>query len=624
MRKINLIALLSSAVLFGFATCHAAPSSKIESSFFTETPLQLGQKADQQGALPNGRYFTHSEGETAKASGIWATGKDLTEKTAYLVTCTINITDAAGNQSSGRVSTRFGKDADLAKTMRILETKVIKGPTEFISYHVHNNALPNFGAVSTDLQPGCRVEVTDVSIEKSYTPWDVVPKKSEKIFYINDVLVGVNSLRSTPIPIPPGATEAHVKVTYAPEKITTTAAVKAHVSHNGQKGFDAKSHVIPPSEIFTWRDGDDRDHWLTFEIKNPSSRPGDCFRGAVKGAGVGGWFAFDFIVQEGAVNKRPKELPFHRTPYQLVLPETPTKDLDMTSVEWDESGFKDGKPVWATHPAYIYTQPGNSETGVYLPCTKGEMNAPGINPHSLETDAEGRPYVKLHTRKLPEPVVFDKNKSFPHQASMLQAQELDEWCYRRGIYSVQLVLPDRRGAWSAFWACGRHYPTKNPMWPPEVDFLESFNGAYGDDYRPDTTSAGQHAGVHGSVSRAHIDGFEFDVIELGFSPELNFNTQIHDYTTVIEDEWITHFRDGIEFFRHRNILDAVDGEDRWDFYPIINVAVKDASGGEYNTGSGDMRWYGLQYYAPDSGYSMQPYTHEKPYPNGEILPRPKM
>lgn len=257
-----------------------------------------------------------------------------------------------------------------------------------------------------------------------------------------------------------------------------------------------------------------------------------------------------------------------------------------------------------------------------MPWTK--QNAPGENVHSLQVDEHDRPYVLMHTRKLAHPVSPKKGQFFPHQASMLQGQELDEWCHRRGIYSAQLVLPSRKGAWSAFWACGRQYPTRNPMWPPEIDFLESFNGAYGANYGPDTTSAGQHAGLHGSVRREAIDGFEFDLARLGFSPDLDFRTQIHDFTTVIEDDWITHFRDGIEFFRHRNIVDPVDGGERWDFYPILNVAVKDSSGGGYDEGTGDMRWYGLQYYAPESGYEMEPYRSSMPYPNGEILPRPAL
>lgn len=626
MKKTKLYIFSAFVVLVTLSAYSAVDGVQPDTGFFADTTMELGQKANEEGPVENGRYISSSKPNAENISGVWRVGDQLKEGATYLVNCKVKITDKeTGAPGKGRVSVRFGNGVDLERIgpqrYTILGNKNISDEAEFSSYHVYDKRQPNFGIIAYNIDAKDRVEVYDVTMQETFTPWSVIPKKADKTFLINDVSVAGNSLREGSIPIPPGATQAHVKVTYVQLDIRSTAAVKAGVSHRGAKGFKPNKDIIAPKEYYFWRDGDDLDHWITFDIVNPSSRVGDRFRASLKGAGVAGWFGFDFEVVEGAVNALPDQMPYHRPPYELVLPETPTKDLDMTTVEWDETGFKDGKPVWVTHPAYIYTQPGNNETGVYLPWAK--QNAAGVDPHSLEVDKEGRPYVLLHTRKLPEPVVV-KNKSFPHQASMLQGQELDEWCYRRGIYSAQLVLPDRVGAWSAFWACGRHGPSKNPMWPPEVDFLESFNGAYGAPFHPDTTSAGQHAGLHGSVKRETIDGFELDLIDLGFSPELNFNTQIHDFTTVIEDAWITHFRDGIEFFRQRNILDPADGNTEWDFYPIVNVAVKDASGDDYDDGSGDMRWYGLQYYAPDSGYRLKPYTHPKPYPNREVLPRPRM
>ncbi|MGE9295701.1 MAG: hypothetical protein ACQKBV_05380 [Puniceicoccales bacterium] len=590
---------------------------------FAQQPFQLGHNASKQSELTDGRAF--GQDKPGKASAAWDLSNLLTDGRVYLIECRVDLVGTEENpKPQSKVSLRFGTDANLERKGKerflIVSEKNVEETSNYSRYHVFEKKMPFFGALGFNLPDGVDVQIRDLKIQEVHTPWSVIPSKKEKTFYVNDVYVAPKTLRSEPIPIPPGATQAHVKLTYAPEKIASTAAVRARVSHNNARGFDHSKGIAAPEETFVWRDGDDRDMWVTFDILKPSYEPGDRFRASVDGAGVGGWIGFDFIVEEGAVNELPSELPYHRPPYQLVLPDEPTKDLDITTVEWDESGFKDGRPVWVTHPAYIYTQPGNAETGAYLPWTA--MNAPGVNPHSLERDAEGRPYVRLHTRKLDEPIKLKHGKEIPHQASMLQAQNLDEWCHRRGIYSAQFVLPSRRGAWSAFWACGRHPTKKRPMWPPEIDFLESFNGAYGADYHPDTTSAGQHAGLHGSVRREVADGFELDIKELGFAPDFDFNTQIHDITTVIEDEWITHFRDGIEFFRHRNIVEPEDGNTEFDFYPIVNVAVKDNSGGEYNEGTGDMRWYGLQYYAADSGYELVPYTQSKPYPNGEILPRP--
>ncbi|CAA6689516.1 MULTISPECIES: hypothetical protein [unclassified Lentimonas] len=603
-----------------------ANESAVAAEFFAQTPMALGRDANTEGAVEGGRFVTNADAK-GNIAGAWDLTEVLQEGVSYQFKGKVRLIDTTtGGVGYGRVLVRFGSGLELTtlsgQKATTLFDKTVKGEAEFTSYIKFSNKMPLFGALGLNLGPGVRVELYDIHCEVSTPPWAIIPKKAEKLVLINDVLVQRNKMREGKIAIPPGATEAHVKVTYALPEILSTSVIRGNTSTSNELGFKVNRDVEPPEGFFLWRDGDDHDIWLTFKIKNPRTNLGDGFRASISGVGLAGWFAFEFEIVEGAVNELPEEMPYHRPPYALLLPEQPTLDLDMTAVEWDETGLKDGRPVWRTHPSHSHLQSGNGETGVYYPWA--EKNAYGEEPHSLQVDAEGRPYVKLHSKKLAEPLDLGNGKLYPHQASMLQAQKLDEWCHRRGIYSAQVVLPSRRGAWSAFWACGRRGPERRVMWPPEIDFLESFNGAYGAKYWPDTSSAGQHAGMHGSVKRESIDGFAAELSELGFSAELDFNTQIHDITAVIEDDWITHFRDGVEFFRQRNILDPADGNTDWDFYPIINVAVKDASGGAYDQGTGDMRWYGMQYYALDSGYELVPYPLPRPYPNREILPRPKM
>ena len=612
-------------LLWSFAIAPFVFAAGVAGDFFQHTEMKLGRDADRQERADGVQRIAGSS-VPADLAGSWDMRGRLDAGVTYLVTGKVRGADADGAPARVRVLMRFGSGVELTglsgQTAATLFDRTIGEETEFAGHIRFNPARPFFGVLALGVGDGVGVELHDVTIKPDTPPWAIIPTKAEKFLLINDVPVKGNSLRAGVIAIPPGARQAHVKLTYGPTEILSTAFVRANLSGSGAKGFSVARDIVAPDRAFFWRDGDDRDHWITFDIVNPSTRPGDRFRASVKGAGLAGWFGFDFEVVEGAVNAPPANSPRHRPPHRLALPASPTLSLDLTAVEWDETGYKDGRPAWRTRPSHGYTQSGNGETGAYLPWA--EQNQPGESVHSLQTDSAGRPYVRLHTRALDTPIDLGNGRVLPHQASMLTGQMLDEWCHRRGIYSAQLLLPDRRGAWSAFWAVGRRTSTRATLWPPEIDFLESFNGAYGADYRPDSTSAGQHAGAHGSVKREIADGFHAEAADLGFSPELNFFTQIHHYATLIEDEWVTHFRDGVEFFRHRNITDPSDGNDDWDFYPIINVAVKTGKDAAYDEGSGDLRWYGLQYYAPDSGYSLAPHTESPPYKNRELLPRPKL
>src|SRR5690606_31009028 len=142
----------------------------------------------------------------------------------------------------------------------------------------------------------------------------------------------------------------------------------------------------------------------------------------------------------------------------------------------------------------------------------------------------------------------------------------------------------RDGAWSAFWTVG--IKDGATIWPPEIDFFESFNAAFGEAYTQYSTSSALHVGPHGGNQRVLVTGFQSELNKVGFAEDVNLNTQIHTYACLIEDDYITHFVDGIETVQHRNMLDAEDGSEDWAFYPIVNVAVKTGADNPYDEGTG--------------------------------------
>ncbi|MBE8723197.1 glycoside hydrolase family 16 protein [Sphingobacterium pedocola] len=435
-------------------------------------------------------------------------------------------------------------------------------------------------------------------------PLEDIPVLADRRLSINGIDLDPMTTLEEPIGIPPGATKAHVRLTLA-GAIMSTAYVQVNTSTGGAKGFNVNRDISTPFKYQYWRPGDDADLWITVDIINPRHTPGDQFKITFPGEGTAGPVACIFQIQEGAVNELPAEMPFHRDPLVFHADGvTPTVDLDMAAIEWSDSGFDaDGNPVWRSRLSHGYSQAGNGETGLYTNVEAFPDDA--VNPQTREVDSEGRPFVRLHTVKFEEPVVFS-DRIFPFQASVLQGSKLDEWKYRRGVYRAQIQTPSRRGAWSAFWAVGSVLSTGVSQWPPEVDFFESFNGAYGAAYTPRSTSSAQHIGVHGSNVRDMVNGLKSELDRVpGFELDINLNAEPHDYTCIIEDDWITHFVDGKETLQHRNMLDRTDGGTDWAFYPIINVAVKIDAGNPYNEGTSDLLWYGLQYYAPGSGWYVQ-------------------
>jgi hypothetical protein len=235
----------------------------------------------------------------------------------------------------------------------------------------------------------------------------------------------------------------------------------------------------------------------------------------------------------------------------------------------------------------------------------------------------------MHTRRLDRPVSVGEQE-FGYQAAVLNGQAMDAWCARTGVFRAQVVLPSRVGAWSAFWVCGRQKDIKGGRWPPEIDFFEHFNGAFGLDSWPmdgSTTSAGQHVGSFGSNERARVEGRTTNLWRLGHAPDLNLFAQIHDYACYITEERVYHFVDGIEtvsapnMARHQN-----SDQDDWDLLPYLTVAVKPPEGPRalYEDGTGDLLIYGMQRYDPEAGFALSDWTAPKPWPNLKIGPDPDL
>ena len=425
-------------------------------------------------------------------------------------------------------------------------------------------------------------------------PWTLVPRLPGRTFSINGEQAAGSGNPGTPISIPPGAREAHILLTYDLPEVMHTAFVEAQVADMGA-GINP-ANVEVPKTYLTWRPGDDRDHWLTVRI-HQKVEDGDRFLVYLKAEGFAKGGAVIVEVAQGAVNQLPAEMPKHRAPRRFEPKERPAVELDIAGMEWSDTGFagnaKSGRPCWRSRLPHGYTQPGNGENGLYA--NTDAFPAQAIEPVSRDKDPDGRSFLRLHSARFPQPVEF-KGAAYPFQAAVVQAQRLDEWCHRRGTFEAEVATPSQLGAWSAFWLIGRT-ASKQPIWPPEIDCFESFNGAYGARYEPADTSSGQHVGKHGSSKRSNQLTVGYNLEKLGFPPGTNLNRQAHRYACEIGDEWITHFVDGVETVSYRNMTDDAVGRSNWGFFPIINVAVRIDDETEFAEDErSDLKLYGLRYY----------------------------
>ncbi len=445
----------------------------------------------------------------------------------------------------------------------------------------------------------------------STLPWDRLPPRP--------------SLSVADVQVPPGATKAHIRLV-ASGPIMATATAILSVSGGPGTSFDVGSGAgWAPRFAVVWRPGDSPEHWVTIDILKPDTRIGASFKVNVipEGFASANWLSCLVTVAAGAVNALPSPMPFHRPPKRLDLRgSVPAAAQDMASIQWSDTGFVgnavSGTPCWRSRLAHGYAQGGNGELGAYLNADRFPTQA--VRPHAKGVDGHGRSFARLHTRKLASPIQVE-SQSFGYQASVLTSQRLPEFCQRRGLWRAQFVSPDRPGAWSAFWMIGRDPATAGTIWPPEIDIVEQYNGAYGAAYFPDSTSSAVHVGPHGSATRAKVDGLGTRLTKLGFA-DLDFFREIHEHACLVEDDWTWYFVDGIETLCHPTMTDREDGGTAWDFFMLLNVAVKPAAGDAYDQGSGDMLIYGVQVHRPGSGYELVDFTDAQPWANRKVLPDP--
>lgn len=430
-------------------------------------------------------------------------------------------------------------------------------------------------------------------------PWNYMTKASDRNILVNDIFVTPWSTRPEPILIAPGATKAHVKLTMT-AKIDRTTYVEVNKTTGGSVGFVGNYDIGTPKNYQYWRPGDDADLWVTIDILQPRSNPGDRFKCSVNGPGIAGPVAWFFEVAEGAVNARPLVQPYHRPPYTLNLAASPTQRQDMAAIEWSDSGFNStGQPCWVSRLSHGYSQ--TTMNGLFT----SEEKFPGvaISPLTKEIDSAGRPFVRLHAAKFPEPVTYN-GKTFPFQGATLSGHTMPQWHHRNGLYRMEMQFPSRHGCWSASWLSGLRLSDLLPLWPPEIDMAEHFNGAYGAAYTQYTTSSAQHSGKFGTGSRAVVSGSgSLEINRLGiFDDSFSFYDAPHWTDVVIGDEYVTHFVDGVETHQHLHILHHPGGSEDWGFYPMAQNGVQENASSAFDQGTPDVLWYGMEYYAPDSGY----------------------
>ncbi|BAV64018.1 glycoside hydrolase family 16 protein [Sphingobium cloacae] len=215
---------------------------------------------------------------------------------------------------------------------------------------------------------------------------------------------------------------------------------------------------------------------------------------------------------------------------------------------------------WATSLSHGRTQIANEETGLYLDSSV----FPGV---------EGPVYwsnkgLVLHSQKLKTPI-YHEGRSWHYGASVLDGRHYLATQIGYGQYEWEAKMPDRRGAWPAFWLIS------TSGWPPEIDVYEGFGQQSYWDFDRHVAHT-----IHGgaNVARTFQRGMVIQTDQAyGWS---GYSQDFHRFAIDIQRDYITWFIDGKESYQSVNPFRGF----RW--YPIMDVAVK--TGGAYDDGSGDM------------------------------------
>jgi hypothetical protein len=457
--------------------------------------------------------------------------------------------------------------------------------------------------------------------------------------------------------VAPGATHAHIPLTASgPIRFTAWARARALQNISGG-GFNvgnaaAQKAWLPPYDYF-WRDGDDLVHWVTITIDASESvrkTIGNKFQ--VNWGGMGWTNAHSgaqaipptvIEVQSGAVNDLPAQMPYHRPPKRLHVTGTPSAALDPATFAISRTGWVGNPtlaagtlnpldprgqiPCWRSRYPHGYTPPNAGEMGLATDLD-GEFAAHAINPHSTGSDEHGS-YIRLHTVRFPEPVTTGTT-TYQFQAPVMTAQTMPEWWGVSGLWRARCRVPGREGAWSIFWTQGVTKSTRSGNWPPEIDFFEHFNGAYGmganlQDWNMSgkLQNLAQHAGNYGSNVRARAEGLRLYLDGLGFDSAVNVYTQPHEYACAVAGERVYWFFNGIELYSAPYMSQHQDDtKNDWAHFPIMSVSVKTPNGtsdpytgqypGDYDD-SGDLLIYQMERYEMGE-YALVDHVDPRPWP----------
>ena len=331
------------------------------------------------------------------------------------------------------------------------------------------------------------------------------------------------------------------------------------------------------ADIYLWSPGDDPTHYIKLVATNsyPDKRSVLCsirLRGLSdnqKGKQVR--IVWDAAAVPQSAADRPAQ--FHRPLRRLDLTKaTRANQFNPATEKWSPTGLDAaGKPIWRSQLSHGRSQDGNGETGIYA-----DETVPGaVNPISYDA-AESA--IRLHTVAFQDAERIEYNsRLFRQQAAVIQGQKKPDVCGAEGVWRMVAKIPSRAYSWPAFWLVG--LPAS---WPPEIDILEKFNGAWGELDTLYTTTGAQHYGNVGSNTRVGAHGIN---VETNQWPGVKMTAPIHEgyhswACAVRYDDTdprkceVTWFFDDVEvgcqvlFSRHQ------DMKTKTPFYPIMNVAVK--------------------------------------------------
>lgn len=390
----------------------------------------------------------------------------------------------------------------------------------------------------------------------------------------------------TEIRVPPGTKEIHIPVTVTNGFIRQSfyaniaGMTNDPVAPNGiNVGNYATSKTLfnVDADIYLWSPGDDPTHYIKLVATNsyPDKRSVLCsirLRGLSdnqKGKQVR--IVWDAAAVPQSAADRPAQ--FHRPLRRLDLSKaTRANQFNPATEKWSPTGLDAaGKPCWRSQLSHGRLQDGNNETGIYA-----DETVPGaVNPISYDA-AESA--IRLHTVAFQDAERIEYNsRLFRHQAAVIQGQKKPDVCGAEGVWRMVAKIPSRAYSWPAFWLVG--LPAS---WPPEIDILEKFNGAWGELDTLYTTTGAQHYGNVGSNTRVGAHGIN---VETNQWPGVKMTAPIHEgyhswACAVRYDDTdprkceVTWFFDDVEvgcqvlFSRHQ------DMKTKTPFYPIMNVAVK--------------------------------------------------